>query len=338
MKIDKSPAKDALSRDDIREMASAFQRSRILLTAYELDLFTVLGEESKSSIEVAKALGTEKRATERLINALCAIGLLKKNEGMFLNTSLSLRFLVKGKPEFMSGLMHIVNLWDTWSTLTKAVRHGKSVLAQHVDKRNEEWRSAFIDAMHERACNQAQGVVELIDLNGVSRVLDVGGGSGAYSMAFVKAMEGIKATVFDLPNIVPLTQNYIKKENLSNKVETVVGDYNVNELGSGYDLVFLSAIIHSNSFEENLNLLRKCSMALNTRGQVIVQDFIMDKDKTSPAFGAIFSLNMLVGTESGDTYTESEVKMWMEESGLSNIIRKDTDFGTTLIIGRKVKE
>ena len=90
MKIDKSPAKDALSQDYIREMASAFQRSRVLLTAYELDLFTVLGEESKSSIEVAEALGTEKRATERLMNALCAIGFLKKNEGMFLNTSLSL--------------------------------------------------------------------------------------------------------------------------------------------------------------------------------------------------------------------------------------------------------
>ncbi|MFC1558944.1 methyltransferase dimerization domain-containing protein, partial [candidate division KSB1 bacterium] len=180
MNIDKSPAKDALLQDDIRAMASAFQKSRILLTAYELDLFTVLGEESKSSTDVAELLGTGKKATDRLMNALCAIGLLEKNEGMFLNTSLSLRFLVKGKPGYMAGLMHVVHLWDTWSTLTEAVRHGKSVVAQHIDKKNEEWRSAFIDAMHESGCKKAQSVVELLDLNGVSRVLDVGGGSGAY--------------------------------------------------------------------------------------------------------------------------------------------------------------
>jgi ubiquinone/menaquinone biosynthesis C-methylase UbiE len=190
--------------------------------------------------------------------------------------------------------------------------------------------------MHGRACQQAPGVVALLDLSGVSRVLDVGGGSGAYTMAFVRAKEGIRATVFDLPNVIPLTRSYIEKEGLSHKVETVVGDYNVNELGGGFDLAFLSAIVHSNSFEENRGLMWKVSRALSPQGQAVVQDFIMDEGRTSPPFGALFALNMLVGTESGDTYTELEVRMWMEEAGLSHITRKDTGFGTSLIIGRKI--
>jgi len=338
MNINNSKAKDVLSPDSIGEIARAFQRSRVLLTAYELELFTALGEESKSAIEVADMLGTDGHATERLMNALCAIGILEKKKGKFSNTSLASRFLIKGKPDFMAGMMHLVNLWDTWSTLTQAVRHGKSILDKHVNETGEKWLSAFIAAMHARAYNQATALVDMLELSDVSRVLDIGGGSGAYSMAFVRARQGIRSRVFDLPNVISLTKNYIEQERLSDKVETAVGDYNIDNLGSGFDLVFLSAIIHSNSIEENRKLIRKCSKALNPGGQVVVQDFIMDEDRTSPPLGALFSLNMLVGTESGDTYTESEVRMWMEAANLSNIIRKDTAFGTTLIIGRKIKK
>ncbi len=338
MNINKSPERDAVPQTGIREIASAFQKSRVLLTAYELGIFTAIGDESKSAVEVAKASGSDARAAERLMNALCAIGMLEKKSGKFSNTPLSSQFLVKGKPDYMAGFMHVVHMWESWSTLTEAVRSGKSVGIQHVEKRNEEWRSAFIAAMNERARGQAQTVANLLDLQGISHVLDVGGGSGAFSMALVRAKEGIRATVFDLPNIVPLTQNYINNENLSDKVDTVAGDYNINDLGSGFDMVFLSAIIHSNSFEKNRILIQKCSNALNTGGQVVVQDFIMNEDRTSPPLAALFSLNMLVATEFGDTYTESEVRMWMKGAGLAGIIRKDTDFGTTLIIGKKNKK
>jgi SAM-dependent methyltransferase len=334
MRKDRPPATGALSPDSIREMASAFQNSRILLTAYELELFTVLGEASRPARGVAQTLGTEERATERLMNALCAMGLLEKKDGMFSNTPLSSRFLVKEKPDFMAGLMHTVNLWDTWSTLTQAVRHGRSVVTRQINERGAEWLAALIAAMHDRARKQAQSVAALLDFSSVSRVLDVGGGSGAYSMAFVRAKEGISATVFDLPNVVPLTKSYIEAEGLSDKMDTVVGDYNTDDLGSGFDMVFLSAIVHINSSEENQRLIGKCSRVLRPQGQVVVQDFIMDEDRTRPAFGAFFALNMLVGTDSGDTYTETEVRAWMGKAGLSDVIRRDTDFGTTLIIGR----
>ena len=293
-----SPLSDTPSPDKISVLAAGFQRSRVLLTAYELDLFTALGEDRRASDEVARALETAERATDRLMNALCAMDLLEKKDGRFSNTPLALKFLVKGRPEFMAGLMHTAHLWDTWSTLTAAVRHGKSVASRPIDERGEGWLDAFIAAMHGRAVKQGQTLVSLLDLSGVSRVLDVGGGSGAYVMAFVRAKEGLTATVFDLPNVIPLTGKYIEQEGFSGSIDTVAGDYSVDDFGSGFDLVFLSAIVHINSYEENLALIRKCAAALNPQGRVVVQDFIMDEDRTGPAFGALFALNMMVGTAS----------------------------------------
>jgi ubiquinone/menaquinone biosynthesis C-methylase UbiE len=331
-----SPTTDnALSPEAILEMASAFQRSRVLLTACELDLFTVLGEARRSSAEVARALGTDERATDRLMNALCAIGLLQKSEGRFSNTPPAARFLVRGGPDFLANLGHIAHLWDTWSTLTQAVREGRSVQARPVKAHGAEWFRAFIAAMHWRATRHAPQVVASLDLGGVSRVLDVGGGSGAYAMAFARARGDIHAVVFDLPAVVPLAEEYIRHGGLADRVKTVAGDFEADPLGGAFDLAFLSAILHGNSAAQNRALLRKAAEALNPRGQLVVQDFIMAEDRTTPAFGALFALNMLVGTEAGDTYTESLVRGWMEEAGLGHVVRQDTAFGASLMIGRK---
>jgi SAM-dependent methyltransferase len=316
-------------------MATAFQRSRVLLTAHELDLFTLLGETWKSSAEAAKALGTDARATDRLMNALCSLGLMEKREGRFCNNPTASRYLVRGKPEYMAGLMHTVHLWETWSTLTAAVHRGGSVVSGRIGDRGEKWLRAFIAAMHWRGRQHARDVIALLDLSGVTRVLDVGGGSGVYATAFARAKPDITAVVFDLPSVVSMTQGYVAQEELSDRVKTISGDYEVDELGQDFDLVFLSAIIHSNSESGNRGLLRKCVGALKPKGQLIVQDFIVDEDRTGPPFAVLFALNMLVGTESGDTYRESEVREWMREAGLSGIGRKDTEFGTTLLIGRK---
>ncbi|HSC71418.1 MAG TPA: methyltransferase [Candidatus Methylomirabilis sp.] len=326
---------NALSPQGILEAASAFMRSRVLLTAHDLGVFTAVGEEHRSSVDVAQALHTDGRATDRLMNALCAMGLLEKANGLFSNTPLGSRFLVEGGPEFLAGLTHTLHLWETWSTLTDAVRRGGPVTSCHVNERGAEWLHAFIAAMHWRARQHAPGVIAALDLSGVSRVLDVGGGSGAYATAFVRASKGMSAVVLDLPNVVPLTRDYIEREGLSNRVEIAVGDYERDELGTGFDLVFVSAIIHSNSPDLNRALTRKSVKALNPSGQLVVQDFIVSEDRTGPPFSALFALNMLVGTTSGDTYTESEVRGWMEEAGLSRIVRKDTNFGTSLIVGRK---
>jgi len=335
MKSESPSGERFTSPPDFMELATAFQRSRTLLTAFELGIFTCLGDESCTSAEVAADLDTDARATDRLMNALCALGLLRKENGLFSNTPGAARFLVNEKPDYMGNLMHSVNLWDTWSTLTDAVRHGASVINQDVSEREEPWLDAFIAAMHWRGVKQAEQIAGLLDLNNVKRMLDVGGGSGAYAMALVRAGKDLNAVIFDLPKAIALTNTYVERAGLSDRIQTVAGNYKWDMLGSGFDLVFLSAIIHSNSPEENRALLQKCIAALNPRGQVVILDFIMDEGRTSPPPATFFALNMLVGTEAGDTYTEPEIRAWMQSAGLRDIVRKDTPFGTGMMIGRK---
>jgi cyclopropane fatty-acyl-phospholipid synthase-like methyltransferase len=237
----------------------------------------------------------------------------------------------------MSGLMHTVHLWDSWSTLSEAVRLGTS-LPRREQRRADpaDWTTAFIAAMNDRARKQAPVIAAQMGMKEGMRVLDVGGGSGVFSVAFVRAGEGVTATVFDLPEVLPLTEKYVSAEGLAGSIEFVAGDYTKDELPEGYDLVFLSAIIHSNSPEENRALLGKCALSLNPRGMLVVQDFIMNEERTEPPGGAIFALNMLVATAAGDTYTESEVRDWMKETGLSEIQVIETPFGSAQVRGRKL--
>jgi SAM-dependent methyltransferase len=321
---------DGMTLDDIIELSRAFQKSRIFLTAYEMEIFTVLGDEEKTSKEISEAIVADQRGTDRLLNALCALTVLTKSGDKYKNSPDAARYLVKGKPSYRAGLMHTVHLWNTWDTLTDAVRKGGMVRQRPVEGRDEEWFTGFIAAMHGRAAQEAPALVGRLDLSGVSRVLDVGGGSGAFSMAFVRASESIRATVFDLPNVVSLTQGYIEKEGLGHRIDTVGGDYNKDQLPSGYDLVFLSAIIHSNSPAQNQALFAKISDALNPGGKLVVSDFIMNDDRTSPPFGALFALNMIVNTPGGDTYTESEVRSWMKAAGIAFMERNDG-----VMIGKK---
>lgn len=330
-----APEPNALTPDGVQQLARSFQGCRVLLTAYELDLFTAVSQGARTSSLVADRLGTDARATDRLLNALCGLGLLTKVDGAFANTETAAACLVRGRPGYLSGLGHTAHLWHTWSGLTQAVRTGRAFGSGPSGPTEADWRPAFIEAMHARACATAPKLVNLLDLEGVSRVLDVGGGSGIYSMAFVRARPEIRATVYDLPEVVPLTRGYVEQEGLSDRIDTAPGDYLTDALPAGFDLVFLSAIVHSNSGEQNAALIGKCAAALNPGGQVIVVDFIMEEDRSRPAHGAMFALNMLVATEAGDTFTESEVNAWMRAAGLRRIRRQNTAFGTGIMSGRR---
>jgi predicted O-methyltransferase YrrM len=335
MDISKTGQPRISTQEDIERMATAFKKSRILLSAFELNLFTVLGARKRTSDEVAEELGTNPRSADRLLNALCALGLIRKDDGYFSNTEAAARFLVKGEEEYMSGLMHTAHLWRTWSTMTDAVKKGGRAMDRSIKEEDPSWTPAFIEAMNYRAVKVAEKLVSRLDLTGVKQVLDVGGGSGAYALAFVQARPDIAATVFDMPGVIPLTKQYIDEAGMADRITTVTGDYHTDDLGTGFDLVFLSAIIHSNSPEQNRALIEKGAKALNPGGRIIIQDFIVNEDRTDPPFGVFFALNMIVGTEAGDTYTESEVETWLMQAGFTGIT-STTGFGpTTVITGRK---
>lgn len=324
-----------MNPNSIREFASSFQKSRILLSGFELDFFTHIDESGITGKQMAERLHLNLHACERLMNALASLGFLSKQEQLFFNTPESFYFLSKKSPNYLGGLMHTNHLWNTWSHLTEVVKTGSSAHPEEINARGEEWLFSFISAMHDRATKQAPPQLAILDLSAVHSVLDIGGGSGAYSMEFVRLKPEIAATVFDLPNVVPITRKFIEKEGFAGRIYTHTGDYTVDELPKGFDVAFLSAIIHSNSLEVNGDLIRKCYGALNPGGRIVLQDWIMNEDRTRPAAGAIFALNMLVGTEAGDCFTEVEVMEMMTTAGFQNITRVEFESGLSQMVGQK---
>jgi 2-polyprenyl-3-methyl-5-hydroxy-6-metoxy-1,4-benzoquinol methylase len=323
--------------ESISAFVRQFQQIRILLTAYELDVFTSIGSSTLTSEEVAESIHTDPRATDRLLNALCVLGFLEKKDILFYNTSASRRYLVKGAPGYMSGLMHQVHLWDTWTTLTDCVKEGTSVFnrPESVNDRDPDYLEAFIGAMHYRARENAGEMIAQINLEKAKRVLDVGGGSGVFAMAFVGAGEDLTATVYDLPNVIPIARKYIREEQMEGKIDTAEGDYMVGQLPSGYDIVFLSSIVHSNSDTENRELIHKCAAALNSGGRIIIKDEVMEESRIAPPGGTLLALNMLVNTRAGDNFTEKEIRAWFNAAGIRYVETIRIPGTDSMVIGRK---
>jgi hypothetical protein len=150
-------------------------------------------------------------------------------------------------------------------------------------------------------------------------MLDIGGASGTYTIAFLRKNKEMRATIFDLEPVIPLARKRIETEGLSNRVSFVAGDFYKDNLPTGYDLALLSAMIHQNSNDENLALYRKIFNALESGGTILIRDHIMDESRAKPSAGALFALNMLINTKGGDTYTFQEVKNSLEMTGFINI-------------------
>lgn len=321
--------------DEFQQTLRGFQESRILLTALELDLFTAVSG-GADAYAVARSLRTDPRATEALLNALAAMEILRKEEGRFHNGPVAARFLAAGgADDSRAALLHTANLWGRWSTLTECVRRGTSVTFEEMAARGPDWTETFIAAMHKNATFRAPMVANAIGLEGVRRVLDVGGGSGAYAIAFARARPGLTADILDLPTVVPIARGHIEQAGLSDRVTARAGDLRADPFGSGYDLLLFSAICHMNAPDENRVMLRKAFGALAPSGRVVIHDFILNRDKTGPRTAALFAINMLVGTPGGGSYSGAEYSEWLRDAGFADVRQVDLHGPTGLVIGRR---
>jgi (2Fe-2S) ferredoxin/SAM-dependent methyltransferase len=309
-----------------------FMPSRCILTALELDLFTAVGEGANAA-QIATGIGANARAVSMLLNALVSLGLLSKSGEEYRNSAEAARFFAQGSGfNQRDGLLHTANIWHRWSTLTAAVRSGTSVPIEGAD--NPEWTRNFIAGMQRNAKDRAALVVKALGSDGVGRVLDLGGGSGAYSIAFAKTGPQVRCEILDIPDVVPLTGEYVSRAGVAEQVKLRPGDMLNDDFGSGYDLIMLNAICHMFSEEQNRELFRRARKALAPKGRLAVQDFILDADKTSPQFAALFSLNMLVGTDAGASYSETEYTGWMKAAGFDEVRRINLPGPSDLIVGQ----
>jgi (2Fe-2S) ferredoxin/precorrin-6B methylase 2 len=319
--------------DELLRSVRGYQESRALLTALELDVFTVVGRGATAE-RVASVLKLDARATRLLLNALVALGLLDKKDGVFANGPVAVRYLAAGsKDDARDASKHNLALWTRWSTLTDAVRAGHAVA--DVSPRSDDWTVPFIAAMHKNATLRAPVVVRAVGAEGARRLLDVGGGSGAYAIAFAQANPELQAEIFDLPSVVPIAQRHVAAAGLGGRVRTRTGDLRRDAFGTGYDLVLVSAICHMLGPRENQDLLRRVHPALAEGGRVVVQDFLLEADGTSPAHAALFALNMLVGTPEGSTYSEAEYTDWLRAAGFADVHRIRLGGPTDLVLGTR---
>jgi len=318
--------------DRLNEMIRGFMPSRCVLTALELDIFTAVGDGANAE-QVGTRIHANARAAGILLGALVSLGLLAKTGDEYKNTPETARFFVQGsKDNQRNGLLHSANIWHRWSTLTEVVRRGTHIPIDAAS--TPEWTTNFIAGMQRNSKDRAPLVVKALGKTGVRRILDLGGGSGSYSIAFAKASPEAQCEILDLPEVVPLTTEYVSKASVAEQVRIRAGDMLHDDFGSGYDIVMLNAICHMFSEEQNLDIFRRARKALAQNGRLVVQDFILNPDKTGPQHAALFSVNMLVGTDAGASYSEVEYASWMKAAGFTEVNRIKLPGPSDLIVGR----
>lgn len=294
--------------EQILDETRDFLKSRVILTAAELNIFTLLDEKPMSAEELAKQEELDHRGTTRLLDCLVAMELLNKQANQYHINEKSTAFSSHHKESVLPMILHLNQLWDSWSHLTDSVRKGVNPGRKPMVEREQEGIQSFIGAMHVVGRKLAVEIADSYDLSPFKKLLDVGGASGTYTAAFLKKNPHLRAVLFDLEKVVSIADERLAKEGLRDRVELVSGDFYKDELPEGCDLALLSAIIHQNSPEENVALYKKIYSALTPGGVLLIRDHIMDASRTRPPAGALFALNMLVNTRGGDTYTFIEVK------------------------------
>ncbi len=326
--------------DQIMAEAGAFMRSRVVLTAVELDLFTRLHENPVAAEVLAADVLLDERALTRVLDCLITFRLLEKRDGRYVPTERGMVLSSRHPESVLPMIQHLNTLWDNWDKLTETVEKGKNPnLRPVIDAPDMADTRAFIGAMHVVGRRMALEIADYCDLGSFSRLLDIGGGSGTYTIAFLKENPDLSAVLYDLPDVIPMAEERLRREGFLNRVTLVAGDFYHDALPGGSDIALLSAIIHQNSPQENIALLRKVYRALAPGGALIIRDHIMDETRTRPHKGALFAINMLVDTPAGDTYTLDEVRSMLESAGFQRVgLLREGDNMDSLVEARKPKE
>jgi predicted O-methyltransferase YrrM len=308
------------SPEEILKLARNFMESRILLSGAELNLFTILSRSPLSAQEVSDRIGGDLRAVTILLDALTAMGLLIKHDETYHCASSASPFLSDDSSRsVLPMVLHMAHLWKRWSRLTGVAKGTNERGNDVVPSRDADEMRAFIGAMHVIAEPRAQAIIAAVDPGKAKALLDVGGASGTYTIAFLQNNSEMKATLFDQPDVIEMARERFETTGMMNRVTLVSGDFYEDEFPGGHDLAFISAIIHQNSTEQNVDLYKKVFRSLNKGGRIVIRDHVMEPDRIYPRDGAIFAVNMLMGTRGGGTYTYEEIKTDLLQAGFTDV-------------------
>jgi hypothetical protein len=306
---------------ELLEVSGAFWKTCALHAAVKLDVFSVIADDQLSAETVATKINGSLKGVERLLNALVAMDLLEKNDDVYLNIPGGRDFLSRQSDKYIGHIiLHHHHLVEGWSQLDQAVLTGEPIRSRSSFSK-EEWRESFLLGMFNLAMNLAPQLVPLIDLSARRHLLDLGGGPGTYAIHFCQKNPQLKATVFDLPTTKPFAEKTIEKFKLSDRIDFMAGNYVDDEIKGKYDAAWLSHILHGEGPQTCRDIIHKTVSALEPGATIVVHDFILDNSMDGPLFPALFSLNMLLGTSSGQSYSENQITDMLSAAGVKNIRR-----------------
>lgn len=335
MKTIPAPAQKSIRTTAIHDIALGFQKSRILFTACELDIFTIIGNQWVTAAEISEILGADDRSMERLCNALVSLEILRKEGSAFSNTVESLLHLVKGSPDYLTNMIHLASLWEPWSNLTEVVRRGEPVNFETLNEKSEEWIESFIYSSNWKLGQSAAEIVRIVGASAAKKILDLGAGSGAYAIEFARQNPHSQVACFDLPKVIPYTLANVANAGFEGRVTAIAGDFMKDDIGGDYDLIFVSNVVSLFSIWENITLMQKLFDALKRGGRIVINDVIIEDNRSEPLESALWSINMMVNTQSGDAYTETDLWIALKEAWFHDLHRLNTNYNTSLIIGTK---
>ena len=325
---------------ELSRIAGGHVEARIIQAAVELGVFDALENSSLETIKVASRLHIDTRATELLLDGLVAMQLLEKKQNNFSLTAAARTYLLSAAPQSLAGMIRFdASLWNCWERLPQAVRSGQPARAPDMYQGDPRETETFIKAMDSlvRARGDGEIVATALDWRGVKELLDIGSGPATYPIALCQKYPRLHATIFDLPATLDITRRYVRTAGMGGRIRLLKGDYRSDPIPGHYDLIFLSNIIHGESYDENQRLMAKLYANLSAGGRVVVKDHILDTTRTQPSVGAIFSLLMLLTTQSGRCYGFDEIKAWLENTGFHRVTQIDLPppLTSSLVIGDK---
>jgi precorrin-6B methylase 2 len=306
--------------DELLEKVRGFQAACIITAGADLDLFTALADKPMTAGRLAKTIKADPRATAVLLDALVALELLVKRDDRYEVPADVAEFLTEGSPtNVLAGVRHQGNCLRRWDQLARVVQTGRPAQRESSIRGQTADCESFIGAMNNFTQPVAPRIIARLMPLRFQRMLDIGGASGTWTIAFLRAVPDSTGVLFDLPEVVPLARERLTRAGLADRVTLVAGDYNTDVLPGGADFAWLSAIAHQNSRAQNRALYAKIHSALVAGGTLVIRDVVMDASRTQPPAGALFAVNMLVGTEGGGTFTFDEFSQDLNAAGFTNV-------------------
>jgi len=319
-------ARKQWARDDLLGFMRSFQPACVLAAAVDLDVFSAFRGEQIAAADVARRVGTDLRATTILLDALVAMELLTKHGSAYgVPAEVADLLTETGSRCVLPIVRHHANCLRRWAQLPWVVKNGKPAERRPSIRGEAADQAAFIGGMHNLCEPVADKLVAQIGAPRFRHLLDVGGASGTWTIAWLRAASEATATIFDLPEVIAMARERLEQAGMADRVTLVPGDFYTDDLPSGADLAWVSAIAHQNSREQNRALFGKVHCALARGGVLLLRDLVMDESHTQPAGGAMFAVNMLVATEGGGTYTFAEYREDLQAAGFGEVslVRQD---------------